>query len=146
MQDTEQNKDIHAQQIDPQRKFLLWFESIPAWQQRTLAHLHTMMTSPNTTYFTLDGAEALRHFYHVVGAPDFAVRQVARLLQVRSVFSFVFYDVAFVRRYMLDNPSVGSEALSAAPHHWDRCAASWHKLCAASLSDAHLHRWLMQQG
>ncbi len=145
MHHTEGNNPPYSHKVEPQRRFLLWFESIPHWQQCTLAHLHTMMTSPNTAYFALDGAEALRHFLNVVRAPDFAVRQVASLLQVRGVFSFVFYDVEFVRRYMLDNPGLYAGSISAAPHHWDRCAASWHELCATRLSDAELHRWLMQQ-
>ncbi|MDD2556741.1 MAG: hypothetical protein PHH87_00480 [Desulfuromonas sp.] len=145
MRHTEENKTPSPHKLEPQRQFLLWFESIPPWQQRTLAHLHTMMTSPNTAYFTLDGDEALRHFLNVVRAPDFAVRQVANLLQVRSVFSFVFYDVEFVRRYTLDNPGLYGAAMTATPHYWDRCAASWHELCATGLSDAELHRWLMQQ-
>ncbi len=145
MRHTEENNRLNPHKVEPQRQFLLWFESIPSWQQRTLAHLHTMMTSPNTAYFALDGDEALRHFLNVVRAPDFAVRQVANLLQVRSVFSFVFYDVEFVRRYTLENPRLQEKALSGAPHQWDRCAVSWHELCATRLSDAELHRWLMQQ-
>jgi hypothetical protein len=103
-----------------------------------------MMTSPNTAYFALDGAEALQHFFNVVARPDFPVRRVARLLQVRAVFSFVFYDVEFVRRYMLDNPVLQTESVGCSVHPWDQCAQSWSDLCASELSDASLHQWLMQ--
>jgi hypothetical protein len=130
--------------IEPEQQFLTWFATLPLWQQRTLAHLYTMMSSPNTAYFALDGDEALRHFRNVVSMPDFPVRRVARLLHVRAVFSFVFYDVEFVRRYMLDNPGLNHGAVDVAPHHWDRCAANWRKLCTTQLSDATLHCWLMQ--
>lgn len=134
----------NARVIEPEQQLLAWFETLPIWQQRTLAHLYTMMTSSNTAYFALDGDEALRHFRNVVSMPDFPVRRVARLLQVRSVFSFVFYDVEFVRRYMLDNPGLSNREVDVAPHSWDRCAANWRKLCATQLSDASLHCWLMQ--
>jgi hypothetical protein len=131
-------------EVEPERRFLVWFDSIPVWQQRTLAHLYTMMTSPNTAYFALDGAEALQHFFNVVARPDFPVRRVARLLQVRAVFSFVFYDVEFVRRYMLDNLVLQTESVSSSIHPWDQCAQSWYNLRNTELSDASLHQWLMQ--
>lgn len=137
-------EDANLHVIEPEQRFLSWFNSVPVWQQRTLAHLHTMMTSPNTAYFALDGDEALRHFYNVVTMPDFPVRRVARLLQVRGVFSFVFYDVEFVRRYMLDNPNLQEGAVDIAPHHWDQCAATWRELCATQLNDASMHHWLMR--
>ena len=144
MQGSNSNPGLEIRRAEPEKRFFVWFESIPLWQQRTLAHLHTIMTSPNTSYFALDGAEALRHFFNVMSRPDFPVRRVARLLQVRSIFSFVFYDVEFVRRYTLDNPDLRDGAVNAAPHHWDRCAEQWRSLCAQELGNASLHRWLMQ--
>lgn len=146
MQHTYSSSGENASDAAPEQKFLTWFESFPAWQQRILAHLHTMMTSGNTAYFVLDGEEALRHFYNEVHKPDFPVRRVARLLQIRSVFSFVFYDVEFVRRYMLDNPCLETSVAVLKKHEWDWCAECWDQLCANELSDASLHHWLMQLG
>jgi len=144
MQHTDNASGVNSSDTEPEQKFLTWFESLPSWQQCILAHLHTMMTSTNTAYFVLDGEEALRHFHNEVHKPDFPVRRVARLLQIRSVFSFVFYDVEFVRRYMLDNPYLGNSVAVLNKHEWDWCSERWRELCANELSDASLHHWLMQ--
>ena len=144
MQSTDSGAKMNTLKAEPEKGFLAWFNSIPFWQQRTLAHLYTMMTSPNTAYFALDGAEALSHFLNVVSRPDFPVRRVARLLQVRSVFSSLSYQLEFRRPSMPDNAGLQEEAVSTASHHWDQCAQSWHSLCAEELSYAALHRWLMQ--
>ena len=92
--------------MDPEQAFANWFENLPPGQRQTLAYLHLLMTSANSNDFALTHEEALVRFQRMLHAPDFPLRRAARLLMIRSVFSFLFSDVDFMVRHLAGSPHI----------------------------------------
>ena len=131
--------------MDPEQAFANWFENLPPGQRQTLAYLHLLMTSANSNDFALTHEEALARFQRLLHTPDFPLRRAARLLMIRSVFSFLFSDVDFMVRHLAGSPHIEQDLLPISPFQWLRSAALWQKLCGGELSDDSLHDWLTGQ-
>ena len=133
--------------MDPEQAFANWFENLPPGQRQTLAYLHLLMTSATGNDFALTPEEALTRFQTLLRTPDFPLRRAARLLMIRSVFSFLLSDVDFMLRQLAGSPRIERDLLPISPFQWLRSAALWRRLCCGELSDASLHDWLTgQQG
>ncbi|MDY0189341.1 MAG: hypothetical protein RBR22_01290 [Desulfuromonas sp.] len=131
--------------LDPELAFMQWFNSLPLWQRRSLAYLYIVMSTQNSEDFAMSEKEALQRFTALIQSPEFRARKIARLLSVRSLFGFIFYDLDFVIRCLGAQHSSDGNALSAfATHQWVRCAHQWEKLQADELGDAALHSWLAE--
>ncbi|NLV24550.1 MAG: hypothetical protein GXY54_07165 [Deltaproteobacteria bacterium] len=120
-----------------------WFDTLPPGQRQTLAYLYILMTSTNSGDFAMIGEEAVRHFQMFVSTPDFPLRRVARLVSIRGVFSFLFFDADFVQRYVALHPApAGGAPLPISRYQWLRSTAQWRRLAERVLADNVLHGWL----
>jgi len=129
--------------MNPEYILLKWFDTLPPSQRQTLAYLYILMTSGNSGDFAMTGEEAVRHFQMLVATPDFPLRRVARLVSIRGVFSFLFFDADFVQRYVTLHPAPTEGApLPISRYQWLRSTVQWRRLSERVLSDNVLHGWL----
>ena len=128
--------------MNPEQAFLKWFEDLPPGQRHTLAYLYILVTSGNSGDFALTGEEALSRFHTLLRTPDFPLSRVARMVSIRGVFSFLFFDDDFVQRYVSSYPlPSGGAPLSLSRYQWLRTTVRWRRLSENALSDGVLHRW-----
>jgi len=129
--------------MNPDEAFERWFESMPVVHRGQLSLLFFFLTGERTDDFFLSDQEALRRFSLFCSRPDFPVRRVARLLLIRSVFSFVLRSEDSIERFLELMPrSMRSEVVPIEGFQWLRTLAAWDRLCKTVLSDESLHRWL----
>ena len=128
---------------NPECHFWIWFDSLPAWQRQTLAKLYIVMTSSNNADFILSGKESLDRFEIDTRTPDFEIRRVARLLTIRSLFSFLLSDISYIQNFFTKHPADEHDApVSLSTYQWKQIAEKWKLLCTGSLSDSALHNWM----
>ena len=128
---------------NPEYHFWTWFDSLPAWQRQTLAKLYIVMTSTNNADFILSGKESLYRFEVDTRMPDFEIRRVARLLTIRSVFSFLLSDISYIQKFFTEHPADEHDApVPLSVYQWKQIAEKWKRVCNASLSDSALHVWM----
>ena len=131
--------------LNPEQEFLSWLQSLPKWQSCILAHLYFLMTSADSGDFAMSGNEALCRFESIMQEPEFLVRRIARLLMVKGVFNFIFYDLEFVLGDLAPNSTLNTQPMPVlATHQWMRCANQWIQLAEGALADESLHGWLAQ--
>jgi len=102
----------------------------------TLVKNYLLMTTERSEDFALDEAEALAYVKQQITRPDFPQRRVARLLIIRSLFSF-----------LLDQDRLMSipqqeTVLPIKAAHMLQVQRQWKELCENDLADSALIRWL----
>ncbi len=129
--------------LPPDAAFDAWFDGLSADQRERLSVFYHFMTGSTFDDFFLAGPAALRRFEQLRAAPDFPLRRVARLLQIRSTFSFILLAARESKYLPQLPPSLLplASSLQADPH-WAQAGVSWQRLCDSVLNDEVLADWL----
>jgi len=115
------------------RAFLNWLNTLPAPYRHQLARTYWLMSAETTAEMTRSPEEAERLWRRRLEAPDFPLRKVAALIQMRGVVDFLLSHPELLHQH---DPAPGTRPIEPiAPHHWERIAASWRQVRHQHLSD-----------
>ena len=115
-----------------------WLEQQPADLKAGLVKCYILMCSPTSAEFVLNDEEALNLFYRQIMERDLPIRRIARLLTVRSIFSFLLRGNGTTG--LINGLAVDTSDITTARFY--RAQTEWDKLCANQLTDASLLQWL----
>lgn len=128
----------------PEQITLRWLNELPPMVSHILVMRFILMTSQDSGDFALSGQESREHFARFLGEPDFALRRLARILTVRSVFNFILeQEDEFFSACSSDSSDVNLPSFDAAQIL--RVQKSWRDLCRHRLSNEQLVVWLQAQ-
>lgn len=120
----------------PEYAILSWLESCEQNVAFFLVRNYIYMMSHKSDDFVLDDAESLAHFRCLMTQTDLPQRRVARVLCVRTLFSFVF-DYS-----MQETTDEKTSSIQLA--HYLKAHQHWQRLVKDSLSDDTIAEWLRQ--
>ncbi|MEA3544749.1 MAG: hypothetical protein U9R69_05945 [Thermodesulfobacteriota bacterium] len=127
----------------PDKLLLQWLGGIPVWQREALASHYIFMTSSDSGDFAFNGDEAWCHFEARLNRPEFPLRRVARLLTVRSLFTFLL-EFSDPGTFPVPHPNgAGDEFYPFDSAQFLRSCNRWSDLCQTGLSDKALQEWLL---
>jgi len=121
----------------PDIVLLQWLEASDQNIIKALVKGYLFMTTEKSEGFTFDDTEALAHIKHQITRSDFPQRRVARLITIRSLFSFI---LSRGQIYAFAVP--GKTALSIETVRLLQVQYEWQQLCQEELSDTLLTNWL----
>ncbi|WP_027184090.1 hypothetical protein [Desulfovibrio inopinatus] len=142
----------HNDCTEPIELVLHWFYGLPPGHREQLARTYWAVAGDDVNDMFLPGERAVDKFEADLLQPDFPIRKMARLFQVRAMIDFIF-DYA-------NNPEAFSlaEAFSFETHvgradavvisfndkQWERDIRNWRTLWANQLSSDVLDAWLRE--
>lgn len=138
--------DIPAAMQNPDLELhvLHWLEELPPSMRNILVMRFILMTSQDSGDFALTAQESCEYFTRFLSEPDFALRRLARILTVRSIFGFILeQDDEFFSACSTD--STGTNLLFLDAAQILRAQKSWRDLCRQRLSNEQLVAWLQAQ-
>jgi len=132
------------QEKSPEHATLRWLSELPPLVCHLLVMRFILMTSQDSGDFALTVEESLEYFAHYLCEPDFSLRRLARILTVRSVFSFILeQDDEFFSTCSVDSLDSNVPSFDAAQIL--RAQKSWRDLCRHHLANEQLVVWLRGQ-
>jgi hypothetical protein len=133
-----------GQEESPEQITLRWLSELPPMVCHILVMRFVLMTSQDSGDFALSGQESCEHFARYLGEPDFALRRLARILIVRTVFNFILeQEDEFFSACSAESSDVNLPSFDAAQIL--RAQKSWRDLCRHRLSNEQLVVWLHAQ-
>jgi len=121
---------------DPEQAILSWLENQDHTISVFLVRSYIFMTSHKSDDFTLNDQESLNHFLHLMTQTDLPQRRVARILSVRTLFSFLLNNS--------DLQTTDDQIHSIQLAHQLKARQSWQQFCQEQLEDHVLLDWLRQ--
>jgi len=122
----------------PPAVLVAWFNSLPSGLQYSLLKSYIFMSSPVTDDFTLNAQESCNYFYRQLAEADLPFRRIARLLTIRTLFSFLLEHPDLSVPY--DKVADNVRSLQVARFY--QAKQEWQKLCQSGMSDAAIKAWL----
>ncbi len=121
---------------DPELAILSWLKACDQNVSFFLLRHYFFMTSERSDDFVLDAEASLARFQHLLTLPEFPQRRLARILHVRTLFSFVF------DHYIIKHPQ--NDKVSSINHAYQvKAKKSWEAVCRQFLADDILKSWLL---
>ena len=121
---------------DPELAILSWLKACDQNVSFFLLRHYFFMTSERSDDFVLDAAASLTRFQHLLTLPEFPQRRLARILHVRTLFSFIF------DHYTITPPQ--NHKVSSINHAYQvKAKQSWEAVCREFLPDDVLKNWLL---
>lgn len=122
-----------------------WFDNLFPEQRKYLAKTYLLLTTQDTNDFALAQEEALLKFRSIVLKQDFPLRQLSKIVFVRSIVDFILQN-----RELLTGKSgiltgmqgTESKVVDLTEKHWEKVIQSWQDLRRTELTDRALHVWL----
>lgn len=127
---------------DPEQLILAWLEGVPKRYRDTLVCQWIFMTCNDSDELVLSGDEAWRSFRKKLLEPDFPLRRVARLLTIRSLFSFLLDYLSADAHAASRDDGADRTLPSLDAVQYLRANQLFRELAEADLSDAALQMWL----
>ena len=123
----------------PDKLLLNWLSELPPWLRRSLSQRYIFMTCVDSAELTLFGDDAWSHLSILLEKSDFPMRRVARLLSVRTIFTFLLElsDSEISSIFFIPDGVDHSFPLVLV-----RARKQWRDLCKSELSDTALKDWL----
>ena len=126
----------HHPDQTPDKTLLHWLDSSDTAIIAVLVKNYLLLSTERSEDFALDDAEALTYVKQQISRPDFPQRRVARLLIIRSLFSFLLDQdrLMFVPQQ--------ETVLPIQTAHLLQVQRQWKELCENDLADSALIQWL----
>lgn len=124
--------------MNPFQDLLDWFNTIPRLHSDFLARMFFILSSEQTSDLNLTSEQARKKFLLYLSRPDFPPRSIARLENIKCIFSFIMNNKDFFMRE--DNPFIPRHAEKTGkisflePRQWEKTRTSWNQLLQSSLS------------
>jgi len=119
---------------DPEQAILYWLENQDHTISVFLVRSYIFMTSHQSDDFTLNDQESLIHFQHLMTQTDLPQRRIARILSVRTLFSFLLNNS--------DLQTTDAQIHSIQLAHQLKARQGWQQFCQEQLDDYVLLDWL----
>ncbi len=138
--------------IDPTEYVLDWFYGLPPGHREQLARTYWTIAGNDVNNVFLSGDEVVEKFEAVILQPDFPIRRIARLVQLRAMIDFIFeyfhnlelfslsQAFSFVSLEQEGDTNVG--VVSFGDKQWERDIRNWQSLWVNELSNDALDAWL----
>lgn len=138
---------IPWQEQSPAAALVGWFDELPAPQQHYLAYMVWLTTTQNSADLSISTGEAVKRLRAYMQEPDFPIRVIARIVQLRGLLDFFIEHQRYLPVPALEQPFLEEQgALPAAGNvhslQWERTRQTWRDLCKSRLPDTVLRRWL----
>ncbi len=136
---------MQIQYKNPVKVFMEWFDNLFPEQRKYLAKAYLVLTTDDTNDFALDSDQALVKFRNKVLKQDFPLRQLTKIVHVRSVIDFILRNrtvIAGQTGVISESEHISGKVIDLREKHWEKVVNSWQRICHTELTDKAINVWL----
>jgi hypothetical protein len=129
--------------ITPLKAFIDWFDALSLDIKANLAHIFRVCTVDDLTLMVESSENSLISFRVYLLKEDFALRKIARLYLVRSVFDMIIIhsDLILKSSGVLGPGEKLGNIIDFSSAKWRKTCNSWKNLRSQHLSDTYMNFW-----